>query len=71
MTQREQDKLRLQMRVAMQERNMTAATLSNLSGVGYLTVRRYLNSKNDTSADKLVAMLDVLGFDITRKELTQ
>tara|TARA_R110000803_G_scaffold148551_2_gene214022 strand:- start:328 stop:495 length:168 start_codon:yes stop_codon:yes gene_type:complete len=55
----------------MQEQNMTAARLSNQSGVGYLTVRRFLNGRNDTSAEKLILMLNALDFSITENETAQ
>lgn len=63
--------IRRRMRNAMQEQNMTAARLSNQSGVGYLTVRRFLNGRNDTSAEKLILMLNALDFSITENETAQ
>lgn len=51
----------------MQKNKMTAVRLSDESGVGYLTVRRFLNGTNDTTTDRLIKMLDVLGLHITQK----
>ena len=67
MTKRELNQLRRRMRLAMQDNNMTAIRLSGESGVGYLTVRRFLNGTHDTTTDRLIKMLDVLGLHITQK----
>ncbi len=63
----EQNQLQRRMRAAMQKNKMTAVRLSDESGVGYLTVRRFLNGTNDTTTDRLIKMLDVLGLHITQK----
>ena len=58
------NKLRDELRSAMQDRNMTARRLSIISGVGYLTLNRFLNGHNDTTGEKLLAILNALEIDV-------
>ena len=60
------DKLRERMRQRMNETGMSAVNLSTYSGVGYLTVRRFLNGNNDTTGDKLLRMMETLGMNIQK-----
>ena len=58
------NQLRDEIRSAMQDRNMTARRLSTISGVGYLTIRRFLNGPNDTTGEKLLAILNALEIEV-------
>ena len=58
------NQLRDEIRSAMQDRNMTARRLSTISGVGYLTLNRFLNGHNDTTGEKLLAILNALEIDV-------
>ena len=60
------DKLRERMRQRMDETGMSAVNLSTYSGVGHLTVRRFLNGNNDTTGDKLLRMMETLGMNIQK-----
>ncbi len=58
------DQLRVEIRSAMQTQHMTARRLSQRSGVGYLTLNRFLNGHNDTTGEKLLAILNALEIDV-------
>ena len=58
------NQLRDEIRSAMQDRNMTARRLSIISGVGYLTLNRFLNGHNDTTGEKLLAILNALEIEV-------
>ena len=67
MSHDEIDKLRTTIRRSMLEQNMSARTLSTLSGVGYLTLRRFLNGNNDTTTMRLLRILNAVGLHISEK----
>ena len=48
----------------MQQQNITARRLSSLSGVNYLTMRRFINGHHDTTGEKLLAILNALQIDV-------
>jgi len=71
MTKTEIAQLRRDITGAMHRQGYSARRLSNESGVGYLTVRRFLNGSHDTTTDRLVLILDVLGLAVQQKGISK